>query len=122
MHPKLIDLEKSFNSSILTEVFDPLLDQKEIKLWVKRDDLIHPVISGNKWRKLKYILDHALRLDSDTIISMGGAYSNHLHALAFVGKQLNLNTIGFLLDTLSERPVLVWMIKWEKAAALLYVA
>jgi len=104
VHPKLVDLEKSFNSSILTEVFDPLLDQKQIKLWLKRDDLIHPVISGNKWRKLKYILDHALRLDSDTIISMGGAYSNHLHALAFVGKQLNLNTIGYIRGESPKNP------------------
>jgi 1-aminocyclopropane-1-carboxylate deaminase len=54
------------------------------------------VISGNKWRKLKYILDHALSLSSDTLISMGGAYSNHLHALAYVGKILGLKTIGYV--------------------------
>ncbi|MEE9338468.1 MAG: pyridoxal-phosphate dependent enzyme [Methylococcaceae bacterium] len=101
MHPKLIELEKQFNSSTLTQIFTPLLAQKEIELWIKRDDLIHPVISGNKWRKLKYILDHALTLNAHTIVSMGGAYSNHCHALAFAGKQLNLKTKAFIRG---ERP------------------
>lgn len=101
LNPKLKAIETSFNSSGLTQLFDPLLDQKKLQLWVKRDDLIHPVISGNKWRKLKYILNHALEIDSHTIISMGGPYSNHLHALAYVGKLLNLNTVGYIRG---ERP------------------
>jgi 1-aminocyclopropane-1-carboxylate deaminase len=96
MHSELIALEQTFNTSILTKVDDPLLRLYQIELWIKRDDLLHPVISGNKWRKLKYILDHALTLGSDTIISMGGAYSNHLHALAYVGKVLGLKTIGLV--------------------------
>lgn len=49
------------------------------KVWVKRDDLIHPIISGNKWRKLAY----AELLNDEQVISIGGGYSNHLHALAF---------------------------------------
>lgn len=101
MHLKLIELEKKFKSSVLTAIHSQLLEQKQIELWIKRDDLIHPVISGNKWRKLKYILDHALTLDCHTIISMGGAYSNHLHALAFAGKQLGLKTVGYIRG---ERP------------------
>ena len=101
MHPKLIELENKFSPSLLTAIHAPLLEQKQIELWIKRDDLIHPVISGNKWRKLKYILDHALAIGSHTIISMGGAYSNHLHALAFAGKQLGLKTIGLIRG---ERP------------------
>ncbi len=96
MHPELIKLEKTFRPSILTKIDDPLLAQYQIELWMKRDDLLHPVISGNKWRKLKYILDHALSLGADTIISMGGAYSNHLHALAYVGKVLGLKSIGLV--------------------------
>lgn len=48
-----------------------------------RDDLIHPVISGNKWRKLKYHLDYFFRNNYEGISSMGGVYSNHLHALAY---------------------------------------
>ena len=96
MHLELIKLEKTFKPSILTKIDDPLLDQYQIKLWIKRDDLLHPIISGNKWRKLKYSLDHALSEGADTLISMGGAYSNHLHALAYVGKALGLKTIGLV--------------------------
>ena len=96
MHLELIKLEKTFKPSILTKIDDPLLDQYQIKLWIKRDDLLHPIISGNKWRKLKYTLDHALSEGANTLISMGGAYSNHLHALAYVGKALGLKTIGLV--------------------------
>ncbi|MFU8790209.1 MAG: 1-aminocyclopropane-1-carboxylate deaminase/D-cysteine desulfhydrase [Methylobacter sp.] len=96
MHPELIKLEKTFKPSILTKIDDPLLAQQHLELWMKRDDLLHPVISGNKWRKLKYSLDHALSLNADTLVSMGGAYSNHLHALAYVGKVLGLKTIGLI--------------------------
>ncbi len=96
MYPKLIELEKQFQPSILTQIFDPLLERKAIELWVKRDDLIHPVISGNKWRKLKYIVDNVLNQGCHTLISMGGAYSNHLHALAYVAKKLDIKAIGYI--------------------------
>jgi 1-aminocyclopropane-1-carboxylate deaminase len=101
MHPELIKLEKTFKPSILTKIDDSLLAQYQIELWMKRDDLLHPVISGNKWRKLKYSLDYALSSGADTIVSMGGAYSNHLHALAFAGKVVGLKTLGFIRG---ERP------------------
>jgi 1-aminocyclopropane-1-carboxylate deaminase len=96
MHSKLTALEKTFKSSILTKIDDSLLDSYGVQLWIKRDDLLHPVISGNKWRKLKYIVDHALSLEITTLISMGGAFSNHLHTLAYVGKALGLKTIGII--------------------------
>ena len=96
MHPALLHLEQRFQPSILTTVDDPLLAGYQICLSLKRDDLLHPVISGNKWRKLKYILNHALSLNVHTLISMGGAYSNHLHALAYVGRVLGLQTIGLV--------------------------
>ncbi|WP_031435946.1 1-aminocyclopropane-1-carboxylate deaminase/D-cysteine desulfhydrase [Methylobacter tundripaludum] len=114
MHPELIKLEKIFNPSILTKIDDPLLVQYQIELWMKRDDLLHPVISGNKWRKLKYIFDHVLSLGTDTVISMGGAYSNHLHALAYAGKVLGLKTIGLVRGEQPETltPTLQDMKKW----------
>lgn len=114
MHLELIKLEKTFNQSILTKIDDPLLAQYQIELWMKRDDLLHPVISGNKWRKLKYSLEHALSLDTDTLISMGGAYSNHLHALAYTGKVLGLKTVGFVRGEQPEilTPTLRDMKKW----------
>lgn len=96
MHSALIKLEKTFLPSKLTKINDPWLEQYQIELYMKRDDLLHPVISGNKWRKLKYSLDHALSLGSDTLVSMGGIYSNHLHALAYVGQALGLKTIGLV--------------------------
>lgn len=114
MHPELIKLEKTFNPSILTKIDDPRLSQYPIELWMTRDDLLHPIISGNKWRKLKYILDHALSLGKDTIVSMGGAYSNHLHALAYVGKVLGLKTIGLVRGEQPEAltPTLLDMKNW----------
>lgn len=96
MHPTLVTLKNTFQPSPLTRIDDPWLKTYEIELWMKRDDLLHPVISGNKWRKLKFILDHALMTGSDTLISMGGVYSNHLHALAYAGNRLGLKTIGYI--------------------------
>ncbi len=96
MHPDLARLEQQFNPSVLTRVKDSLLDRFKVEVRMKRDDRLHPVISGNKWRKLKFILNHALSMGSDTIISMGGAYSNHLHALAFTGKMLGINTVAYV--------------------------
>jgi len=114
MHPELTKLEKTFNASILTKIDAPLFEQYHIELWIKRDDLLHPVISGNKWRKLKYILNDALSVGADTLISMGGAYSNHLHALAYVGKALNLKTIGIIRGEQPETltPTLIDMKNW----------
>ena len=96
IHPQLLALSAGFGHSELTPIHDDKLHQQQLKLYIKRDDLLHPVVSGNKWRKLKYILDHALKLGASTLISMGGAYSNHLHALAFVGKSLGMKTIGYV--------------------------
>lgn len=114
MHPKLIKLENSFTSSPLTQIFAPQLEQKKIELWIKRDDLIHPIISGNKWRKLKYILNHALINNTHTIISMGGAYSNHLHALAYIGQSLGIKTIGYIRGEQPKKfsPTLVDLQHW----------
>lgn len=114
MHSDLISLEKTFSPSILTKVEDAVLEKYAIELWIKRDDLLHSIISGNKWRKLKYILNHALSLGANTIISMGGAYSNHLHALAYVGKVLGLKTIGLIRGEPSESltPTLLDMQQW----------
>ncbi|WP_416305910.1 1-aminocyclopropane-1-carboxylate deaminase/D-cysteine desulfhydrase [Neptunicella sp. SCSIO 80796] len=62
----------------------------QCEVWVKRDDLLHPVISGNKWRKLKYALQAIYAGQSSQIISFGGGYSNHLHALGYCCNQLDI--------------------------------
>ncbi|MCH4821890.1 pyridoxal-phosphate dependent enzyme [Gramella lutea] len=67
-----------------------------IQLWIKREDLLHPEVSGNKFRKLKYNLLEARKQSSNTILTFGGAHSNHISALAAVGKMLGFKTIGII--------------------------
>ena len=71
----------------------PFFKEKELEVYMKREDLIHPIISGNKFRKLKY---NILSIDKNQLISFGGAYSNHLLALSYIGKHENLNTVGIV--------------------------
>ena len=68
------------------------LDQFEdgIKVFVKREDMIHPGYGGNKWRKLKYNAAHFLNGSYSQIVSYGGAFSNHIHALALLCKDYNI--------------------------------
>ena len=82
--------------SPLQTIAHPLFDLHKLTVMIKRDDLIHPIISGNKWRKLKYNIDQAKVQGKKGIISFGGAYSNHIHALAFACYQLNLPCIGII--------------------------
>lgn len=114
LHPRLQALERQFAPSPLIQIIDAELSARQVELWIKRDDLIHPIISGNKWRKLKYILNHALHLGADCIVSMGGAYSNHLHALAFAGKMLEIKTIAFVRGEEPGRlnPTLADLMDW----------
>ncbi|MGO1246370.1 MAG: 1-aminocyclopropane-1-carboxylate deaminase/D-cysteine desulfhydrase [Oceanisphaera sp.] len=87
----------------LQPLHHPLLTQHQLTLWVMRDDLHHHNISGNKWRKLKYILHQALLDNASGILSFGGAYSNHLHALAAAGYQLGLPTAAIVRGEASSR-------------------
>jgi len=68
--------------SPLIKLEDPLFDQKKLEVFIKRDELIHPLISGNKWRKLKYNLLEFKQKNKKHLLSFGGAFSNHLLALA----------------------------------------
>nr|WP_232821182.1 pyridoxal-phosphate dependent enzyme [Oceanimonas marisflavi] len=82
--------------SPLQPVCHPLLKRHGLTLQIKRDDLLHASISGNKWRKLKYVLRQALSDKAAGVLSFGGAWSNHLHALAAAGHLLGLPTIGIV--------------------------
>lgn len=66
--------------------------------WVDilRLDLLHPVVSGNKWFKLQYYLKEALATNQNKIATFGGAYSNHIVATAFVAKERGLQSMGFI--------------------------
>nr|WP_295652072.1 pyridoxal-phosphate dependent enzyme [uncultured Mucilaginibacter sp.] len=90
---KEIDLEIF---SPVHEVRHPLLDEKGIYLYLKRDDLIHPVISGNKWRKLKYLLKKAREEKRSHLVTFGGAYSNHLIATAAAAAQFGFKATGIV--------------------------
>lgn len=73
-----------------------------IQLDVLRLDELHPIVSGNKWFKLKYYLRQAQEQNADTIASFGGPYSNHLVALAYAAKEYNLKSIGYVRSTIDE--------------------
>jgi 1-aminocyclopropane-1-carboxylate deaminase len=83
------------NSIVQKVTFTPK-NSKPIKLWIKRDDLLHPHISGNKYRKLKYNLEAAKEQNYNTLLTFGGAYSNHIAATAAAGKELGFKTIGII--------------------------
>jgi len=68
----------------------PVQSLQTISVFIKRDDQIHPVISGNKWRKLQGIFQQWHKCPQSKIVSFGGGYSNHLHALAYACHQLRV--------------------------------
>ncbi|MCB0374293.1 MAG: 1-aminocyclopropane-1-carboxylate deaminase/D-cysteine desulfhydrase [Sinomicrobium sp.] len=67
-----------------------------IRLFMKREDRIHPLISGNKYRKLKYIVTEAQRNNYRRLLSFGGAFSNHIAAVAATGAALGFETVGII--------------------------
>lgn len=92
--------------SPLVEVADERLTARGVRLALKRDDLIHPELSGNKYRKLLPNLTAALAAGHSTLLTFGGAYSNHLRATAAAGRLLGLRTIGVVRgDELADRPL-----------------
>jgi 1-aminocyclopropane-1-carboxylate deaminase len=86
----------SYKATPIQEFTTPLLKEYRLRLLVKREDLNHPYVSGNKWWKLKYNLEVAQQLGHDTLLTFGGAYSNHIFATAAAGKELRLKTIGII--------------------------
>ena len=74
----------------------PLFFEKGLNVFIKRDDLIHPLISGNKWRKLKYILHKAQTEGKKHLVTFGGAYSNHLLATAAAAARFGFKATGIV--------------------------
>lgn len=79
-------------SSIITSIHT----DNNSHLFIKRDDLLHPDVSGNKWRKLKYNIQEAKKQKFRKLLTFGGAHSNHIAATAAAGKIFNLHTIGII--------------------------
>ncbi|UPT71524.1 MAG: pyridoxal-phosphate dependent enzyme [Flavobacterium sp. JAD_PAG50586_2] len=95
---------ESFNQQIT-------INHPNITLYIKREDLLHPYISGNKFRKLKYNLSRAKEAEKDTLLTFGGAFSNHILAVAAAGKEYGFKTIGVirgeeLENKVAENPTL----------------
>ncbi|MCX4764900.1 pyridoxal-phosphate dependent enzyme [Streptomyces sp. NBC_01275] len=89
--------------SPLREAADDRFARHGVRLLLKRDDLIHPELIGNKWRKLAPNLERAA---GRTVLTFGGAYSNHLRATAAAGRLLGLPTVGVVRgDELAGRPL-----------------
>lgn len=78
------------------QVHLPLLTEKGVSLYLKREDLLHPHISGNKYRKLKYNLIEAQKGAFSTILTFGGAFSNHIAATAYAGREYGFRTVGII--------------------------
>ncbi|MBT2622764.1 pyridoxal-phosphate dependent enzyme [Chryseobacterium sp. ISL-6] len=88
---------------------------KKVKLFIKREDLVHPLISGNKYWKLFHNVNNYLgiHIEDPLIITFGGAFSNHISAVSAVGKLLGVRTIGIirgeeLKDKWRDNPTLVF--------------
>lgn len=83
-----------------------------IELFLKREDLLHPIISGNKFRKLKYNIEEAKQLNQNVLLTFGGAFSNHILAVAGAGAVYGFKTIGVvrgeeLENKIHENPTLL---------------
>lgn len=82
--------------SPVEEIDLPIFREKNIKVFVKREDLIHPLLSGNKWRKLKYNIDHYTSNGYSRMITFGGPFSNHLYAFASACKIFSIAGTAFV--------------------------
>lgn len=88
---------------VLSNKFSPIqkintqkLREQKITLLIKRDDTLHTYISGNKWRKLKYNIQEAIDEKHTTLLTFGGAFSNHITATAAAAQLANLKSIGII--------------------------
>jgi 1-aminocyclopropane-1-carboxylate deaminase len=86
----------TYTTTPIQEIKGPAILHAGVKLFMKREDLNHPYVSGNKWWKLKYNLSEAVRLKKNTLLTFGGAYSNHIYATAAAARELNLKAIAII--------------------------
>ena len=84
----------------------PISEEKGVKITIKRDDMIHPYISGNKWRKLKYLLIKASNEKKDHLVTFGGAWSNHILAMAAAAAQFKFKSTAYIRGDKVDNPIL----------------
>ena len=85
-----------YSETPVQEIHNPVFEKAGVRVMMKREDLNHPFISGNKWWKLKYNLEEAVKLGHTTLLTFGGAYSNHIYATAAAAHELGLKSIGII--------------------------
>lgn len=90
----------------------PKFEKAGVKLAVLRLDKTDEGISGNKWFKLRYHLEAALKRQAKGLISVGGAHSNHLHAMAIAGQQVGLATVGLIRGEPKQTPTCKDLVKY----------
>jgi len=93
----MFDFSKQINedSAVLIPIKLPNIST-DVKVFMKRIDLVHSIISGNKWFKMKYNISEMMAQGKNTLLTFGGAYSNHISATAFAGKMFGFKTVGIL--------------------------
>ncbi|WP_066224270.1 1-aminocyclopropane-1-carboxylate deaminase/D-cysteine desulfhydrase [Formosa haliotis] len=97
----------------------PIALKDGIQLSIKREDEIHPFVSGNKYRKLHYNIFEAQRLTQDTLLTFGGAFSNHIAAVAYAGKVSGFKTIGVIRgEELAKKTVLNPTLEFAKSCGM----
>lgn len=80
----------------IDKIENDLFNEHGVELFLQRDDLLHPEISGNKWRKLKYNILNFKNGEYKQIVTFGGAFSNHIAATAAAGNEFNVPTVGII--------------------------
>jgi 1-aminocyclopropane-1-carboxylate deaminase len=85
-----------YQETPIQEIHAPELEKAGLRLLIKREDLNHPLVSGNKWWKLKYNLMEAAQKNFKTLLTYGGAYSNHIFATAAAASELGFKSIGVI--------------------------
>ncbi len=86
LHKNILESDFINHKTPIYKIEDTLIKDSGIKLFIKREDLNHPELSGNKWHKLKYNLIAAKEKGYGSLLTFGGAYSNHIYATAAAGK------------------------------------
>jgi len=95
-HKNILESDFINHNTPILKIEDPLIKDNGIKLFIKREDLNHHELSGNKWHKLKYNLIAAKEKGYETLLTFGGAYSNHIYATAAAGNLFGFKTIGII--------------------------
>lgn len=100
--------------SKLQPIRHPIFTKHNISVAIKRDDQIDSIISGNKWRKLKYNLHHVKAAAAKGVITFGGCFSNHIHAAAFACFQEKIPVIGIIRgeENNQNNYTLAWAKHW----------